>query len=330
MNRICLTPTRNEAWILSRFLAAVEQWASHLIVVDQLSNDGTREQLRANPKVDLVVNDSPVYDEAYRQNLLIGRARKIPGSNVLIALDADEALSANAFGSKEWDRIYASEPGTVLRFRWVNILPGFKQAWIPPNRIACGYIDDGSDHRGTTIHSRRVPWPDKAPVLDLDEIVVLHFQYVAWDRVISKHRWYQAWEHIQYPAKSALEIFRAYHHMDGSWKADELFPVDPNWLAGYENAGVHFQSLTSEPVTWWDREILRMLEKHGPEFFRRFAIWDKDWSALALQFHLQNSRFGDPRNLVEKTAHRLLKVTQKHRSNWGVRAFERSLRALGW
>ena len=330
MNRICLTPTRNENWILPRFLAAAQQWATRIVVVDQRSTDGTQQLLQSTPGVCLVINDSPVYDEAFRQKLLIKEARKIPGKRILIALDADEALSANSIASPEWARIEAAAPGTVLRFRWVNILPGFNQAWIPPNRIACGYVDDGTEHQGTRIHSRRVPWPDKAPVLDFDEIVVLHFQYVAWDRVISKHRWYQAWEHITHPEKGALDIFRAYHHMDGSWARDELYPMREEWLGNYERAGIDYRSLAGEAVTWWDREVLQMLLAHGPQHFRRFAIWDKDWKELAGELNLPGEILSDPRDQLERIAHRILQITQKHRANWAVRGFERLLRNRGW
>jgi hypothetical protein len=330
IHRICLTPTRNEAWIVERFLAAAKCWASHIIVVDQQSSDETLPRLTTTPGVEVVINESPAYDESYRQNLLISRARAIPGKRVLIALDADEALSANCISSDEWARVCEAKPGTVLRFRWVNVLPGFEQAWIPTNRIACGFVDDGSIHEGHRIHSRRVPWPKCAPVLDLDEVVVLHFQYVAWDRVMSKQRWYQVWEWLNNPGKSALEIFRQYHHMDGSWKSDELHSMKPEWLEGYREAGIDFRSLVSEAVTWWDRDIIQLLLKHGTKHFRKIAIWDKDWDALAKRVGVQGGDLADPRSTGEKIAHRMLGATQKHRTNWGVRGFERILRTVGW
>ena len=86
---IVVTPTRNESWIIRRFAAAAKLWAHHVIVADQLSTDGTREILRATPGVELVLNESPTFDEAHRQNLLLTHARKIPGKRILIGLDAD-------------------------------------------------------------------------------------------------------------------------------------------------------------------------------------------------------------------------------------------------
>src|SRR5438132_1512267 len=83
---------------------------------------------------------------------------------------------------------------------WIlgKILPGFRQAWIPSTPTAFGLVDDGADHSGARIHNPRLPWRQDCPVLDLEDIVVLHFQYVVWERMASKQRWYQAWEHTRH------------------------------------------------------------------------------------------------------------------------------------
>jgi Glycosyl transferase family 2 len=329
-NWICLTPTRNEACIIKQFLAAASCWASHIIVADQGSTDGTLNELQSNSRVGIVINPSSTYDELYRQRLLLDRARQINGKRILLALDADEALSSNCVTSNEWERISEAEPGTVLRLRWVNILPGFKKAWISQEPIACGFIDDGSEHTGTRIHTRRIPWPVGAPVIDLHDIVVLHFQYVLWERMVSKQRWYQAWEFAMHRQKTPLQIFREYNHMAGSWTPNEIHPVKPDWLAGYDRVGINFRSMNSEAVTWWDREIVQMLREHGPQHFRKVAIWDKDWTALAATIGSKGVDLADPRSAFERIAHRLLMATQKHRSNWGVIALEHYLRISGW
>jgi hypothetical protein len=330
LRRVCLTPVRNEAWIIDRFLAAAKTWASDIIVADQASTDGTVDQVQQTAGVDLVVNDSGGYDEQHRQNLLLGKARQVPGRRLLIALDADEALSANSLTSDEWRRLETLPPGAIVRFRWVNILPGFKQAWIPPQPSAFGFVDDGSDHNGTRIHSPRVPQPPGAPIVDMKEVVVLHFQYVAWERMMSKHRWYQAWEHIKNCQKSAVQIFRQYHHMFGSWHRSEIHPVRREWLDGYRHLGIDFESLRSEPTTWWDVEVLAMLQRYGVEHFRKIDIWEHDWNAVAARVGKRNRDLSDPRSRFEKTAHLLLRATQGYRSNVAVRAFERGLQLAGW
>jgi len=41
LHRICITPVRNEAWIIERFLAAARTWATTVVIADQGSSDGT-------------------------------------------------------------------------------------------------------------------------------------------------------------------------------------------------------------------------------------------------------------------------------------------------
>src|SRR5579872_3256170 len=89
---ICLTPVRNEAWILERFLQCASLWADHIVVADQCSDDDSCEIALRHPKVTLIRNPSPAYDEGARQRLLIDAARRLPaeGRRMLIAIDADE------------------------------------------------------------------------------------------------------------------------------------------------------------------------------------------------------------------------------------------------
>lgn len=327
---ICLTPTKNESWIIDHFLKSTRLWADRIIVVDQCSTDGTREHIRDAPDVELVLNDSPVYDEQYRQQLLLDRARSVPGARVLIGLDADEALSGNCRETKDWERIQNAPPGTILRFKWVNVLPGCKEVWVPPGHIPFGFIDDGCAHNGQRIHSPRVPQPSGAPIMDLDEIVVLHFQYVIWERMRSKQRWYQLWELTQNKRKGPLDIYRQYNHMQGSWKTDEIRPLDPKWLEDYERAGIDFRALKKEDITWWDREMVEILAKGEPHEFRRLAIWDNDWQALAEKLQIKTHPIPDPRSWFDRFAHSMLQRTQSKRTNLFVRLFERFLRLQGW
>ena len=93
---ICLTPVKNEAWILERFLRCASLWADHIIVADQASEDGSREIAQRFEKVTLIRNESSDYSEAARQRLLIAQPhREIAGPRLLVALDADDCLTAN-------------------------------------------------------------------------------------------------------------------------------------------------------------------------------------------------------------------------------------------
>ena len=158
---ICLTPVRNEEWILERFLRCASLWADLIIVADQGSTDRSVQIARGFPKVHIVENRGQGYDESERQELLIRTARElVPGRKFLLALDADELLTSNYASSAEWARLAAAVPGTVVRFRWVNLMPDMKRAWLSRSAFAWGFMDDGTPHRGKKVHSVRVPMPE--------------------------------------------------------------------------------------------------------------------------------------------------------------------------
>lgn len=90
---VVLTPVRNEKWVLDCFLLAASQFADHIIILDQMSVDGSREIARRYEKVILIDNPSEDFNERERQEMLLREARKLGENNVLIALDADEIPS---------------------------------------------------------------------------------------------------------------------------------------------------------------------------------------------------------------------------------------------
>ena len=61
---ICLTPVRNESWILEKFLKCASLWADIIIIADQESDDGSREIAKNFEKVKLVDNKSGYFSEA--------------------------------------------------------------------------------------------------------------------------------------------------------------------------------------------------------------------------------------------------------------------------
>jgi glycosyltransferase involved in cell wall biosynthesis len=330
---ICVTPVKNEAWILDRFLRCASQWADHIVIADQGSEDGSREIARQFPKVTLVENPSPVYDEGKRQRLLLEAARQIPvnGRRVIIALDADELLSCAWQDSPEWGRVLAAVPGTVIRFRWVNILPGFTRSWIPAEDIPFGFVDDGSSHVGAAIHSSRLPTPVGAPVLALSDIKVLHFQYVDWQRMKAKQRWYQCWEAVKYPRKRAVQIYRQYHRMDARPRR-EIFDFRVVWIARYEQMGIDLRDFRSEGPSRWDLGVLSMVLERGPQYFRKIAIWDIDWNLVSRSGDAGHPGrpVNDPRNKFDRWVHRWLGATQSRADHVDVRAVQMALRCAGW
>ena len=329
---VCLTPVRNEEWILDRFLDAAALWADHIVVADQASTDGSREIARRHPKVTLVENPSPEYDERARQALLVDAARQLTGEpRVLIALDADEALAASAFAGARWAEALASAPGTALRWRWANILPGGARAWVPPAPLVFGLVDDGRSHSGPRIHSVRVPVRDDAPTVDFDDSVVLHLQYLDWELMKSKQAWYQCWETLQDPRKRPAALYRQYHHMDAiphAW----IQPVEPSWLEAYRRRDIDLTRAPSERPPWWDRQILDWFAEFGPHRFAKLDLWGTEWTERArdLGHPLAVDGVRDPRTLVDRAVSKWLRMTQRRADARLVRLVDRALRVVGW
>jgi hypothetical protein len=328
---ICVTPVKNEAWILDRFLTCASLWADVIVVADQGSEDGSREIARSFPKVRLVENSGSAYDEGARQRLLLDAAREIPGPRLIVALDADEALSANALTAAEWDVARAAEPGTVLEFDWVNLLPGLERCWIPPEPVPFGFVDDGSPHDGAAIHSTRLPTPATAERMRLRQVKVLHYQYVNWARMKSKQCWYQCWEALNNPSKRPIQLYRQYHHMD-AMPEDQQHPVDPEWFRAYDASGAGPGSLANGHASHYDAEVLDWLVEHGGNRFRRLGIWDVDWEQAAAELgrDLPPDATRDPRSASERAVHGWLARTQARSGDRRVRWLQRLLVPAGW
>ncbi|MEK6285219.1 MAG: glycosyltransferase family 2 protein [Acidobacteriota bacterium] len=328
---ICLTPVKNEAWILDRFLQCASVWADHIVIADQGSEDGSREIASRYSKVALIDNSSTTYSETERQKILLAAARRFPEPRLLIALDADEILTANFMKCPEWNTVLRAAVGTVIYFRWVNLRPDLQSYWSPDSYHAWGFMDDGSEHNGFLMHSPRVPVPADAPRLRLRNIRVLHYQYIKWERMESKHRWYQCLERVNQPSRSAIDIYRQYHHMNAI-PPGEIYSMQKDWVSGYEEKGIDMTSVREEATYWWDREVLAMFAQHTPKAFRTEDIWGVNWSGLLKKTNPNDAliTYQDPRSPFDKLLHRWLRKTQPiYHKKW-VKLVDKTLASFGW
>lgn len=328
---VCLTPVKDEEWILERYLAAVSLWADVIIVADQNSSDRSREIARSFPKVRLIENPNPQYNETDRQALLINAAREmVPGPRLLLALDADEAITGNWTTSPEWTQILAAEPGTSLRFHWANVKAGARQYWRSRGSSAWGFVDDGTPHQGEIIHSPRVPMKEDGPVLTCTELHFLHFQYIDPARVASKQRWYQCYERLRDPSQRPAALFDQYHHMHAVG-AEELHPLPPEWLAPYQEAGIDFAQINEPPngLYAWDPLVLEILQEHGMATFARDCLWD-GWPETAARLQAPAAYARDPRRSSTRLLHSLLQATNKPKKGLVGRLLRSLCKRRGW
>lgn len=326
----CLTPVKDEAWILERFLKCASLWADVIIIADQQSTDGSREIAQSFEKVHLIENMSADFNEPQRQALLIDEARRFEGDKILFALDADEIITANFMQSNEWRSALESPAGTAIHFRCANILPEFDRCWYHRQEFPWGFVDDGTEHVGRAIHSVRLPVQAGRKALVLNDVKVMHYQYTDWARMESKHRWYLAWEWLNSKRRSQLGLYRIYNHMN-AFKDISYQPLDREWLTGYQEQGIDMTSVNRQGVYRWDKLVLDLMVEHGPRAFKKLPIWDFDWEARAEFLGYENSAlFKDPRGYLGIRFHHWLKLTQPGSSSVKTRVMDEVLKLFGF
>lgn len=325
---ICLTPVKNEAWILDRFLSAASLWADYIIIADQMSTDGSREIAKQYSKVILIDNNTEEFNEPERQKLLINEARKIKGPRLLITLDADEMFTPNILNSDEWQEVLNSKPGTVFKFQWANITPDLKQFWYG-QYFPWGYMDDGYEHNDTNkIHSGRVPIPENHPIKVIESIKVMHFQYTDWDRMLSKHRWYQCLEVINYPNKSVVDIYRQYHHMDVINKND-CFVIPTKWINDYKEIGINILHVNKDEKIWYDEQTLNLFKYFGTKKFSKIDIWDISWKKKSKLWGFETHlNYRNPQSIKIKMLIRWLRYSQNKLNKKFFRRLDRKITQL--
>lgn len=329
---ICLTPVRDEAWILEEFIEMAATWADYIIILDQCSTDCSREIAKRHAKVILVENDNPEFDEKFRQNTLLEKAREITGKRILIALDADEALTANFISSGDKQRIGEAAPGTIIKFRWPQILKNYTECSMLKHTVF-GYVDDGAQHYPETIHSLRLPTPEKSPELCIDKTCNMHLVYLGWKRQKRKQKWYQCWETLHSEDKSAVRIFRLYNrHI--LYNSSNIVSVPEEWVNDYKQIGVSFESITAkqDQNTWWDKQIVEWINLYSSKCFEKVDIWDTDWVELANKekIRINEENFYDPRGRGTKLAFFWLKNTTNYSRTIPVRIIDRILKKIGF
>ena len=212
----------------------------------------------------------------------------LPEPRVLIAIDADEIVSANILTSADWENAIHQPPGTVLGFAKVELYGSAKEYFLhsvedKSSFIPFGFVDDGTTHNGEVLHTCRIPERADSPRFNLKEVVVLHLTRFNTLRAESKDRWYRCFERISKPEKNILTIHRLYDFFERLKDQFNIRNTRPDWFSNYDKSGVDLTFSDTETIFWWDWEILRFFKQHGTAPFRHLDIWDVDWEALRRQ-----------------------------------------------
>lgn len=300
---ICMTPVRNEAWVLDAFLKITSIWADYIIIADQNSTDGSREIALNYPKVILIENKSLDFNEAERQKMLIDKAREIEGDKILFGLDVDEIFAANYYETEDWQKILNSKQGDVFWFKWAEIRPDLKSYWKSEKTYyPWVFHDDGVEPHGNYVrnmHSMRIPYPiDEKQMYYINDFFVLHLAYLNVYRVDAKRRFYKFvdWELNQ---RSIIKLSRSYAQS----KTDPIFPlIDDMIYTKYKN-GLDLFSLVDLSSTrfWYDEYIIERLDNYPKKKLSKLDIWQKDFC--------EKCEIKDGRNTILKFLHWYLSIT---------------------
>jgi hypothetical protein len=315
-------------------LEAACRWADVVILGDQGSTDATRSiAAKFGEQVKVIHNPGTEYDEGERQRIVFDAARQMfPGEpKILMAIDADEILSANYMTSGEWDEIRRLPPGSGIYAEWVNLDPGF-ETWFPyGGPILIGVVDDGMiGHSAGKYHVPRLVQNPNSPRYHFKKTRLLHYQYVDAERSASKNRSYQVQEWIDNPTRP-IRLFRRFNATLAT-NASMHLPIAREWVEGFDVEEVRWRSVEIDEIYRWDREVVKSILMHGAEFFRRLDIWEPDWIGIAIDHGVAFERKAllDPRTNHEKRVHRWLRASQHRMSSWDVRLRQAILRLAGW
>ena len=318
---ICLTPVKNNAWVLPAFLKTASLWADYIIIADQYSTDGSQDIAKNFEKVIFIENKEVNYNEPERQKILIDEARKIDGDKILITLDVDEIFSAGFDKTEDWKRILNSKPGEVFGFQWANVMPDLKTYYVDSFYFPWAFHDDGVEpHKNYArpIHSMRIPFPiktNKTGWYHVNDFKVLHFNRANNERFIKKGKFYQILARIY--GDSPFKIYRT-HHND---RMLNLCSLPGDWLQFESNKPIIDDIDFSSENTWYDDEIIKYIQKYGEKKFSILDIWDKDF--------IKQNNLNDPRSFWIKLIHQYLRRTNRFSKTILIRLIDKIFKKCG-
>ncbi len=324
MKKILLMPVKNEEWILEKTLSCASLWADHIVLADNGSTDRTKEIAKSfNKVVFLEPGFSDVNQSFLRQYLLDFTRRQFQSENLIFCLDADEILTANCLKSEEFDNLLVSlKPGQSVILQWLMLWgkPSLYRAdnsvWGDNWKQFVFYDDGKGKFENKKLSEPRVPEIYLDNSIKCGSVKVLHYQFVDWDRAISKQCRYQVhdWISGDFSFLKLILINNQYFEVKNA-KNDintVLKIVPHSWVDGY--LGVDLSVFQEEKLFWRDVDILEIFKKFGTVKFRWLDIWHIDWEKkrkLALKSGGKTafaSEIKDPRGVVAKLYHKHLRA----------------------
>ena len=278
MKVAALIPFRNESKVLPCCLASLRGVADLVIGMDDHSSDHSGDLVRASGglvlKMEGDLSGFSQGKEKVMRQALVDEARR-QGATHFLCLDADEVLTApfRRYGRELMGNL---EPGHKLALRWLTL-------WGSPYVYRDGdYSKFHRVYRGIIVHDMpglppydgflhmpRTPGSDergnvtKGP---LSKGAVLHFTAAELLPYQMKIAWYHCVELVRCPNEA--ERINRFYFRDWDETHIQLRQVPDSWLEGLPVAG-----MKSSLPSWQWKEMLRLFDERGIEFFEPLEIW---------------------------------------------------------
>lgn len=311
---------RNEDWIIESTLKTLSAFCDHIIVADHNSTDKTKEILKKySPQVMVIGHHDRKFSTKIRWNLL-DLARNFEGDNFILVPDPDEIFTANILEPEILGELTNVKPGTGIEMQFIHLWRSpllwrnDASRWGPECFWqARGFRDDRKmkylpldlplDHNSSIPACRITQRHEK--------VKVLHFQFVLFERMRAKQRWYRATEAYESGADQAQRI-NQYYIVTRDERRAVLEPIRAEWTAGWQEWGIDLENFAEAPLYWYDVEVLRYFAQKGPEYFAPIDLWEVDWEQLRqiaqAQGHegLPDQPIIDPRTVEQRLYHAYL------------------------
>lgn len=320
---IVMTPVRNEAWVLRAFLTATSAWADYIVIADQMSTDGSRAIYKEFPKVTVIDNTNPEFNEAERQAMLVAKAREIAAGRdtLLWGLDADEIIAADAFETDDWKEIMNSQPGAVFWFRWAQLTHDKHHYFNTKDPYPWLFHDDGVEPHGNYVramHSMRIPYPkDEHDMHYVKDFRVLHLGPAPLNRVKSKERFYMF---VDWQVNHTNPVSLGRSYIGSNAYPDEQRDLPDSMIYTLEKDGWDMWSMIDldEEHSWMDDYIVEHLNKYPMKQMSKLPLWTPEF--------LQSYQLKDPRSWYIKLFHWYIYHFQARKNSIFVRALDKVLK----
>lgn len=316
--------TRNYGWVTRAFLEGNTRWADYIVIVDQMSTDGTREMCAEYKNVVLVDDPDMTYKENTRAKMGFMKGRELAAGKdaIYFALDIDEVMPANWMQTKDGKKILTSKPGDMFQIQWADIMPDGKTCNYSQWQYKI-FHDNGMAWQECKrqMHTPLLPYSswEEEDMKSIRDFLLVHFgeYYEKW--IQYKRKYYQFLEIQQHRSKSAISIFRKYYRdaVDTYEGAKNIQPIKKEWM--YDDIDlIGLVETSGTPI--FVQYVKEIIAKDGVKKFISLDVWSEEFS--------HDIGITDPRPIRWKITHAYLRTTRKCSKNIFVKGIDYVLKKI--